>query len=451
MAREAIVKSDSNIDTDRTSTNKGLNGRNGNDGENGDSGDEGIGDVINNYVTNVTKTVTNITEDITEITEDVTDIVENVTNVVNSTTNNVTDIVDNILGGGDPDVDLWGHNDLDMPQIDLNLDPVEGIIGDIATGIGITHTDDSAVMDVGVIAADMNILNATMPVNAPLASGMAEVSADAVNMLLEPNVDTLAEDAAALADVAVNTIVEGVSDIVENPVEAVTDILGGASDIEIEAPILGESVNGAIDDVMDGAGAVLGGVSDLLGEGLSMGSEEPDTDTDLLASNDLGLTDVDVGLDPIENLVGDIDINMDIASVDDGVLNLHTDAIVADASVLDQDVAVPDAAAMADDIVDDIEGIVSDIDAASTLLEDSGVVGEDALLPSAGDLTDALWSEDAGVGDAEGITDTLGDLVGGIDDGAGALPSPSGTISEGLGLLDIDSGSSGSLGGGLFG
>jgi hypothetical protein len=437
---------------DGASGTDGANGANGANGTNGGGGgDGGGGDVTNivnntiddttqlvdNTVHNVTNLVDNSLGDVTHIVDntvgdvttlvdntvttifdDVTSIVNNttgdVTSIVNTTLGDVTDIVNNLLpGGGDGDIDLFVHNDLGLPQVDLNLDPLESIVGDINVGVGLTHDASGATVDIGALVANLPLVDASLPVNAPIVGQVLDAVPDANGLLQDP-VGALGETVTGLSDAIGNTTgLPGIDAIVQDPLGAVTD-----------------TVN-----------TVIGDVTGIL-------APPAGSDVDLSVHNDLGLPQVDVNLDPVESIVGDIDIGLDVTHTDNGI-GLGTDVLALGDQLADNSTAiglpggVSDVTAPVVDAVTDTAGtIVSDLSDPAALLQDpAGAVTDiatglnDAGTGLIGDITDGSLLQDplsgGGAGDALApVTDIAGTVVDAVSDPAAALQDPLGTVTD---------------------
>lgn len=320
----------------------------------------------------------------------------------------VGDLLGGILGGS-PDDGAGADTDLtvdtgfdlgdaiiDQVDLDATLDPIENLVGDIDIGLNI-QTD--AVQD---------ILN-----------GDVEGAVDSVLDNLTNGIDL---------NLALLNPEDEQNSGVELNLDSVTD------------GVLGD---GVVDDVL---GDLTGG---LLGNG---DVDEPGADDDLSIDTGFGLGDVildqvdlDATLDPVENLVGDIDIG----------INIQTDAV--------EDILSGDLEGALDSVVDNLANGI-DIDIALLNPEPNQNGGLDASgLGGLGDLAGDLlsgggqlgsWPEATVGGDLlGGVGDALGDVLG----GGSILPEPEGLLSEGLGLINEAVGGGGNQGGllgglgGLFG
>lgn len=313
----------------------------------------------------------------------------------------VGDLLGGLLGGS-PDDGAGADTDLNIDtgfdlgdaiidQIDLNatLDPIENLVGDIDIGLNI-QTD--AVQD---------ILN-----------GDLEGAVDSVLDNLTNGVDL---------NLALLNPEDGQDSGLELDIGSITDgVLGG----------------GIVSDVLGGATGGLLGSGDL---------DAPGADDDLSIDTgfDLGnvildQVDLNATLDPVENLVGDIDIG----------INIQTDAV--------EDILSGDLEGTLDSVVDNLANGIN-IDIALLNPEPNQNGGLDAGgLGGLGDLVGDLlgggqlgsWPEATIGGDLlGGATDALGDVLG----GGSILPEPQGILSEGLGLINETVGGGGGHHGGLLG
>lgn len=375
----------------------------------------------------------------------VTDITQPIIDGLSTT---VESVIGSIFGNPPPmngDYDLSVHTDLGIPHIDINLDVIENIIGDIDILVTFAHGENGIDIGLDSIFADLPIANADVHVDIPLVTPVVEG-------VLDPTADLLSHV----------TNPDTLSDLFNNPGEALPDLLDTAAQ--------------SVADIVEGTvGGVLETVQNTL-DNLGQTDTSPD-DYDIAIGTNLGLPPIDINLDPIENIVGDIDIGPSLAITESGItvgmdLELLGIDVLNNAEVtLDVPLVMP---VVADTlgVVQDVLGCTEDSDnivnGAITLIEDTaegvaGLVG--GILsgnPSGGDgdgcNNDASWPE-LGNGLVHGLVDGLGDILGGQGDGALHLPDPVGNIVEGLGLLPSGSDHGGGLlsglfnghGGGLFG
>lgn len=226
------------------------------------------------------------------------------------------------------DIDVLGTNDLNLPDVDINLDPLEDIVGDIDVGVDISHGDDGVTIGVDTVLLDIPVLDATVHLDVPV---------------ITPVVDTV---------------------------------------LDITDPILG-GVTETVQPLVDGIGDTVESIIDsLLGQ-----PPEGDGDVDLSVHQDLGLPQIDVNLDVIEDIVGDIDIVTGIDRTDDGI-SLDIDTIAADIPLanVDIDLDIPVVMPVVNDVVDPVADLLDDVTAPETLenlvdnpLETLGDIVEDTV------------------------------------------------------------------------
>ncbi len=328
-------------------------------------------------VSNISMQMSNQT-DIAFMSETLTLLSEEVAEIINTTTN----ILDNgniLSETGDTDGDV-------VTVVDVNIDET-AIINDAA------EVQINAVED---LAGDVDV--------------MVDVSTDIVN---PHNTDNSADDADVTVsldnDIVDTELFSGEVEISLDNVESVTGDID--ADIDAATDILGEQADPLVNDGAGGTGqeTVTQQVGDMLSDAATetitslpqtplSASEETShvsDDADVVIDADIQVagqqvtdTQLEVTLDPIEDITGDIDIEIDSA-----VNLLDADSDAADMS------------------------------------------GE----------ADTEWTESTVV-DGGGM---FGDMVGGAD--SATLPDPSSTVAEGLGALDVDTDSSSSATGGLFG
>ena len=254
---------------------------------------------------------------------------------------------------GEDDIDVLGTNDINLPEVDINLDPLEDIVGDIDIGVDISHGEDGITIGIDTVLLDIPVLDATVNLDVPL----------------------------------VNPVVDAVLDITD-------PVLGGVTD--------------TVQPIVDGIGDTVESIIDsLLGE-----PWDNNGDVDLSVHQDLGLPQIDVNLDVIENIVGDIDIVADIDRTDDGV-SIDLDTIVADIPLVnaDLDLDVPIVMPVVNDIVDPVAGLLDNVTSADTLenlvdnpFETLGDIVEDAV-ETVGDVI-----EGAVTGLQDAVEDTLSQI-----------------------------------------
>ena len=315
-----------------------------------------------------------------------------------------------------------GLLDIAGDGLELNLDLVENILGDIDLDLGAGADLFSQTTD--------NIID-----------GLAGGSGD----------DTLLADAGDLLGDIAGGILDG------TPAEGLLD--GGITDI-LDGQILEDVLGNGLGDVLGGDIAD-GALNDLLDQDLLGGGDSPD----VLADADIGLlgndiADIDQGalLDPLEPVTGDVDL--DLGTGLDLLGDNETDNAAGDSDIsidLDLDVAgieLPDIDFI-DIPLDPVEDILGDIDldinGAIDLLNADTSDGGIADLAGGNGSGDDIpgWPENT-LPDAGDITGALGDTLGSV------LPDPVGGIAEGLGSVLGGGGNDhqphhGGLFGGLFG
>jgi hypothetical protein len=391
----------------------GRDGRDGTDGQNGQNGGTGpqgpqgdAGDLGGDG-----------TSPLLEVTVDL-PIGEHVVLVVQDIIQDLTTVLHTLLDGGVPvlpDVvsqvletlgDTLGLltatvNDLLLGEgVDLSLSLKNLLDLDVTLGDGLTLATDLTIgLETGIPFVDSllqtvdEIADITLPVGDILTGLLGGGT---------PDGDTDLALNIGVGDLSLNT------DVLLDPVEAVLgDIDIGLNlnlndGLDVANLLTIEADNPVLDGVGDVVGGVLGGVDTLL----SGGNADGDTDLALnIGVGDLTLN-TDVLLDPVEAVLGDIDIGLNL-NLNDGldVANLLT--IEADNPVLD---GVGDA--------------VSDVmDSVSTLLAPlTQPLGEVTQLAQELDLTDVLGGDD-------GLLGTLGGALG------AALPEPLGSVDDGLPIV----------------
>lgn len=406
-----------------------------------------------------------------------------------------------------------GLLDIAGDGLELNLDLVEDILGDIDLDIGagadlLGQTadnvidglaggsgDDTLLANVGDMAGDLVDDLAGGILDDTPSDGLLDGVTDILDgQILE---DILGGD---IADGGVDDILNGdvlgdlpVADILggvlgdlpgggDNPLGDLADnLLGGDVTDILDGQILedvlgGDTADGGITDILNGdlpTGDLLGGLplddigdnplNDLLDQDLLGGGDSPD----VLADADIGLlgndiADIDQGalLDPLEPVTGDVDL--DLGTGLDLLGDNETDNAAGDSDVsidLDLDVAgieLPDLDFI-DVPLDPVEDILGDID-----LDINGAIDLLNADTSDGGIADLAGGNSPGddiPGWPENTLPDAGDITGGLADALGSvLPDPVGGVAEGLGSLLGGSGGGadhqphhGGLFGGLFG
>lgn len=332
------------------------------------------GDVITNITDNTTTlletiinnagdTITNIAGDTTTLLET---IINNAGDIINNTTNNLTEIINNFNDGD-------GIGPVGI-SLDATIDGTTNLVLDIISGNNI-----------------LNVLNQTIntaPILTPVTDLVGDLmSSTALDVILNPfQYDNSPND----TDLHIGTQLDLLGIAIpplslDIPLDPVEGLLG---DIDISLDLT--------NDLLGGLGIPLGG-----------GSE----DTDLALGNGLdglGLAPVLNGLevitDPVENLVGDLDI---VGNLGLGLLGTDTNNGGADTDiVLPIDLNLVGGGLLGDTInisLDPVEQLLGDIDLDLT-------VAGNILGNTADPLIDAL----AGGTGGNGILSTIGDALGSV-------------------------------------
>lgn len=449
----------------------GDDGVNGNDGVNG-TGTNGVGGKDGN------------TPEIPDTTPVDSHIgVQVVSDVLNGNINLPINVIGDLVGGINVDVttvlgDVLSTDDGLLPNPVVIVDGIIGdnhIINDL--NIGPVLDDVGNIVD-GVIDAVNPVLGDALPFVPDILStvdgllkGINGDSGLFINTSLGlPGLGggdgigdlALHVPTAALDDIIGTTninldIVSDLSDILSGdfsipPVDisllSTGDVLQGLDADIATDNLLGSGIDAvqdiAVDDILDVSDVpdVLAGLAGGLIGSNDENNSGSDTDLNIDTGINIGDTsldsvDVDAVLDPVENIIGDVDINADL-----NVADTVNQVLAGD---------IDDAA---DSIIDTIENAL-DVDVSLLSPEadqNSGldvVFGDgDGLGGVVEDVSDVLgaWPEAT-------IGESLSDPLGGLGDSSeliAALPEPSGLVTEGFNLisgLDTNSGSPLSLGG----
>jgi hypothetical protein len=281
-------------------------------------------------------------------------------------------------GGGDDDIDILVDNNIGLPVIDINLDPLEDIVGDIDLGIGVgfdpenglTVTLDTVLLDIPLIDAEINL---DIP-------------------LLNP--------------------------VVGSVLEAATPVL--------------DSVTGIVQPLADGLATT---AESLIGS--LLGAPPPDgQDVDLSVHNDLGLPQIDVNLDVVENIVGDIDIAVDLTHGEDGI-GIGLNALFADIPLAEGHIQldVPLAAGAVNGALDPLAGMLGGVtqpEALAALVDDP--------LCTLPELAETIAGGAAGLveGVLSGALDSAGTALGQLGQTDGSAGDYDIALHNNLGLPQID-------------
>jgi hypothetical protein len=401
----------------------------------------------------------------------------------------------------------------DLPLLSNPLDTLDGVLSDIGDLLG---AGDGGLLDGGLLNGGL----------------LGDLESDG---LLSQTIDPLASDVISIVDGLTNDALAPLTAGLEDGIDQITDIadtltgglLGGIlgtnnnnqdgadSDITIDLDIAagaGTLINETLSIALDPVEDLIGDLNLALGLGLDLfganGNETSNQngDTDITIQTHIDLIDNspiaeiigNIPLDPIETLVGDIDLNLDLSlnilgdianpiinhgaggTGEDTLLSFVGDllsdtveGILSGENPLDGalEETLSDAIALLDleplvnnildigadgagEALDDVTGTVDTLlgetlDNVTSTLDDllgAGILGG-GLLGDGDGADESSWTESI-LQDGAGLFD---DLTGGIlqDD---ILPDPIGTIAEGLGAVEtIIPIKIGKLGGGLFG
>ena len=529
------------------------------------------------------------------------DAVDNVTDDIDVVLDPVEDLVGDVDLGLDGGIDLLGDSetnneagdtdlnlganldilDTDIVDVDLgevNLDPLEAVVGDIDLDLGLATDllnnaadpdlneglggsgDDTLLSDLGDFVEDAGealvggvlegvedaLLDDFDPhIGDVLAiDGGDETAGDGGLPTLDDVTDTVFDDNLIgedgidllddtglgefldpLAEAFINDDSLGIEDVTDPVLAAADDFLDNGLDIigngdvsndggndsdlvaalDVDA-LDGTPLGGAVDPIVDAVNnitddidVVLDPVEDLVGDvdlGLDGGidllgdsetnNEAGDTDLNLGANLDIldtDIVDVDLGevnLDPLEAVVGDIDLDLGLATdllnnaadpdLNEGLGGSGDDTLLSDLGDFVEDAGEALVGGVLegveDALLDDFDPHIGDvlaIDGGDETAGDGGLPtlddtdldisdvlsildGDNATVSDLGDIDDTSWTETTL--DAGGLFD---DVIGGLSGEGDVLPDPTGTMAEGLGALDITPDlDAGSLGG-LFG
>ncbi len=440
-------------------------------------------------------------------------------------TNIVEDIVGDIdlgvdagleLLGGDPDADdendVSLDTDIDLIDTDIVeaaveavLDPIEEIVGDIDLDIDLAADilgdaadplvddgvggsgEDSLLSDIGDAVSEIVDEVVVDPVTDLLgepdleADILADLSpaAEAAEALVDEalgddgdvedvvgdilgDTDGLVED--LLDDAATGSLLTG--DGESEDTDVVADIDLGVVDQDVVDTLIDNPVEPLTDTVEDLAGDVdldLGLGAELLG-----GEADADDENDVSLETDVDLVDTDIVeagveavLDPVEEVVGDLDVDIDLST---DALGEIADPVIDDAEgVTGEDTLISEVGDLASDIVEEavvepITEVIGEPDLEADVLIDLAPEAEDvdALLDDIdldlGSSLDLLDNAVEETGENTGIEDDISwtestiedggglfdDVINGIGGDGDVLPDPVGTVAEGLGVLDVD-------------
>lgn len=369
-------------------------------------------------------------------------------------------------------LDLLG---LDLPSIDVPLDAVEFLVGDIDIGLDVGQ-DILGLLPPLLGGADNGDTNLDIPVLDNIA--LLDPVTGLVDGLFNP-IEDLAGDLDILVNLHVDLLNLGTdsagtdtdltvpldlnligSDLLTNGIEVsldpVENLLGDIDiDLGVAGNLLGDTADGLIDNLAGGTGTenILSNLGDTLGgvvDGI-LSMEGTPGDTDILLNTGLDIPGAELlndathlMLDPVENIVGDIDITGDVG------INLFDtgDACSAGDTDLSLDIAFIDSPIEVN--LDLVESIVGDIDLGVNMsadLFDPSTILDNALDTVANTLDTAIGLLDGAAGYTGGLDLSAllpsadgGDCAGGLSSWTETLlPDAGNLLGDGLlgGLGDI--------------
>ncbi len=390
----------------------------------GGDGGTGEGDgLLSDTVDPVVDDVTNVLDDLTGgATEDLGETVDDTVDAVTDLADNLTGgLTDGLLGerndsgeGADTDVSVdLGLGGEDAPIIDevvdVALDPIEDIVGDVDLGVDTTLLGDGETSN---------------------GSGDSDVTVETGIDLVDNAITDLG------VDIPLDPIEEVVGDI-DLDVDLAANLLGDVAD-----PLMDGEAGGSGEDTL--AAEVGDVLSDTVGGLLGSGGDGADDGEDGLLSDTL-----DPVVDDVTNALDDLtggateDLGETVDDTVDAVTDLAdnlTGGLFGGLGLGDDDVSLDDAQDTVDQIAGDLDLNIDDaIDLLSTNSSDS----DDGS--NLGD--DVSWTEST-ITDGGGL---FGDIINGTDGLGDALPDPAGTVAEGIGVLDVEPELDVGSIGGLFG
>lgn len=443
---------------DATQTGQdGSNGQNGEDGTPGGDTETIIETVTETIIETVTETVIETVEIVTEILDGVIDNIitivvnvagDTVVNIIDNTTTIIEEVLDTVETVTEEVLETVVDIVEEIPE--LLEDPVE-TVGDIVETVGDTLTDTvgeaTDLLDIIIDAAEDTVDFVTDGVDA-ITDGLVETVDGISDILPDPLndvVDTVIEavgDGLGETTQLVDDVVEGTGNTVQESLDNAEDLVEDVTDIVdalLQDPAsLGEALMGAgetVAETLTDLGEGLGGVienslstifGDVAESFLGTGDEN---DTDIVLNTGIDFIDntvdalnLDTVINPIENIVGDIDLDIDIA-----LDLLNSDDVNNDTGDSDIDIGI-----VGDLLDDDLAQLIesTEIDAVENLIGDVDLdlsLATDIL----GNQADPLNDDGAG-GTQDGLLSDLGDsLANGAD---GALDF----LSDGLNLSESD-------------
>ncbi|MAY99682.1 MAG: hypothetical protein CMH32_04055 [Micavibrio sp.] len=516
--------------SDGTDGHDGNNGNNGNDGNNGNGGDgpycdTGDGPLINididtsiigsDISVNLGDTIVFLQETLFDLTETISILNVGIDETVDVVTNILNQILTDGLGGlTDPVETLTNLTENVNTLIETVLDTVTNTTESLINSLNLDSLSDLQLLSIDIDANIKEVLGDTLDSlfeSTELLQSLLDTVTDQIDEInlgdvtqivdktLDPVLDTLDN-----LDDTVTTLTDTVTDALDGIVSGIGlgDILPGDGDPNDTDVTVDLGIDALDSDVLDTVlDATLNPVEDLVGDvdldlGLGLDLLGTDTDqsgeadTDISIQTNIDLIDdtllgggIEISLDPIEEIVGDIDLDLGLGAdllgdlaegiVNDGeggsgsgLLNDIGDLLEDTVEAVDDAIIDPILGDTLEDIGDVAEDVVNTVvnDVIGDIAENLGldITSDISLLDNNDSNDDSGSLIDTVLGGDDGWTDNalseLGDAFsGGLSDGLGdlascALPEPTGTLSEGLNILsDGNDGQSDGLLGGLLG
>ncbi len=392
---------------------EGQNGENGHSGHNGMNGSDGkeadCENTCDQFITinNIDINIADVTVLIEQTFIGLNDVLENLNITITEVTDVLGDIVSNVLNQ---------TTNLTSDSLTTASELLEVVTGDLISVLKVTLNNIGEISQEVIGVVEQSLENISTDILQPAG----DASLSVVNNVLDQldGADLLGDK---LGDIggAVHNLKTILGDVKESLIKA--DIQDGLQDIITKVTgtleIL-ETVTDKTVDIVDGAvGTVLAdlGVDNILGDDNANadGDLNLDIDLDILAT-DLAYLELGPVLDPVEDVVGDVDLGIDLETdflnpggsetdntQGDSDINLAGDVDVLDSDILD----------LANELeLDPVEDIIGDIDldvgaaidilgdAADPLLDSAeGGSAEDTLLGDVGeaiaDVADAILPE----------------------------------------------------------
>lgn len=414
------------------------NGQDGNDGQDGQDAHCGgktininLGDInidlgdtthlIDNTLVNLGDIITELTTSITDVTYSLTEIVNNLDinnlldvsntiNLIQNLTDNLTQNITNIfngLPGSDPlnieldvnvldtvlaDVTIPLNNVLDSDiNAEINLEPVTDITQQIADLSSVTHTLQSTVNLATKTISDINI---------------GETARDLLSVL---------NDLSGITGNATDTVKSITSKLIDDGNNPDNDIATNLDVGIIDTSVVSESLDVALNPVEDLVGDIdiaAGVATDLFGDNNVSNHEG---DSDITADTNIDIVDeviaelsAAVPLDPIEEVTGDVDI--DLAAAINLLGDTADDVVDDEAGGTGEETLLSEIGdgleATVENVLDASEGDTHIVEAVAEIANESGSILQDI----ASNIAESDNDDDAGE-DSDVTADIGGDVL----------------------------------------